>query len=199
LFWAIKNAPLTKIRPQTKKSGVYLIIAISLKLKAMKLVNPSISEQSIRNGLLTALALVAYFMLMNFLNLTHVLWLRYFNFIIMTAGVFYSIKIYKSKVQPEKLNYLEGLAVGFLTAFVSVFSFSFFIYFYLRSLNPGFMDYLHANEFMGQYLNAGAASFIIFIEGISSGAIASFVSMQYFKGSLLKNEASQQNVQDAII
>jgi hypothetical protein len=165
----------------------------------MKTDNTSISKQSIQNGLLTALALVAYFMLMDFLNLTYILWLRYFNLIIMTTGVFYAIKVYKSKIQPEKLNYLEGLAVGFLTAFISVFSFSLFIYFYLRSFDPGFMEYLHANDFMGQYLNPGAAAFIIFVEGISSGAIASFLSMQYFKGSILKTKVMQQKAQDALI
>ena len=146
----------------------------------MKTKDTSVQKISIAAGLLVCAGLIAYFLLMKMMGLLDVLELRILNFFILLAGIIYAIKYLQSQNQ-ENFEYFEGIAVGFLTACVSVISFGFFVFVYLKMIDPAFMQYIQENSIFGHYLTPGLAAVGIMIEGISSGAIISFACMQHFK------------------
>lgn len=143
------------------------------------------SKQSIENigikyGILSALAYILFFFLMQLLGLAHFYWLRALNYIFLFAGVFLSIKEYR-KSHEHSFAYMNGIGVGTMTAVISTAIFAVFIAFYLGLINPDFMDEIKKNEMFGQYLNPYIAGAAIFLEGSLSGSVTAYILMQYFK------------------
>jgi hypothetical protein len=138
----------------------------------------SIEYNGLVSGLMVFIGLVAYFLIMEAVDLEHNLELRALNIIIMGAGVLYSIKSIKEK--NEDFDYFKGIGTGMFTAVSSSFAFAIFIFIYLIS-NPEFLQEIKDVEPFGGYLNAFLISFIIIMEGAGSGFFLSFGIMQWYK------------------
>lgn len=138
----------------------------------------SIEYNGLRGGAFIFIGLVAYFLIMNALDLEHNLELRAFNIIIMGAGVFLSIKAINGK--NDDFDYFKGIGTGMLAAFSSSLAFAIFVFIYLMS-NPEFLAEIKEVEPFGNYLNAFIISFIIVMEGSGSGFFLSYASMQWYK------------------
>lgn len=128
------------------------------------------------------LALVGFFFLMKAVGLEHNLELRALNIIILASLVFAAIKRYK-KQSNGHLPYLPGISVGIITSAVGVVLFAIFIFLYLTVIAPEFMTMIEENEPFGNYLNPFLISFTIVLEGIISGLLASYASLQYLRPS----------------
>lgn len=139
-----------------------------------------LNKVAIKTGLAVFGGLVLYFFAMSALNLVTILELRGLNFFIILAGILYAIGNIRKR-KGEEFDYFEGLAIGFLTTLYSVIPFAAFIFIYLWQINPSFMEYIRENSMFGTYLTPSLAAFSILAEGIASGAIISFIAMQYFK------------------
>ncbi len=137
----------------------------------------------IKYGLLTAAGLVIYFFLMNVLNLTHHTALHFLNGIIMTTGVVMAIRAYK-RIKHGVLSYFSGLGVGVITAIVGTLLFAVFMVIYVNVGGADLLETLSSQPYIGERINItpGIVIFsVLMLEGVMSGAMVSFIAMQYFK------------------
>lgn len=142
----------------------------------------SIEGIGIKYGILSAIAFVLFFFLMQLLGLAHFYWLRALNYIFLFGGVFLAIKEYKGK-HSSTFSYMNGIGVGIMTSVISTGLFAVFMTLYLGVLDPEFMLEVKKEEMFGQYLNPYIAGALIFLEGSISGAFTAYILMQYFKRS----------------
>lgn len=140
----------------------------------------SVLTSGIGYGLFTAIALVAYFLLMSLFNLHRIVELRFLNGIIVTIGICWAIYSFK-KQGNGYIGYLQGLGLGFTTAAVAALLFGIFMVLYVTVINNEFMTTLRANQFFGEGLSVIVVFAVIVLEGVISGAMVSFIAMQYFK------------------
>jgi fumarate reductase subunit D len=133
-------------------------------------------------GILVSGALIAYFLIMRAFNLHEVLGLRYLNFVILLTGILIAFTTYKKKNKAEGIDYLTGLKMGFQITSVAIIPFAIFIGIYL-SIDHHFMEYLKVHAFYGGFLTPGLSAIGILMEGHASGAIMTFMAMQYFKAN----------------
>ncbi|ELR73656.1 hypothetical protein C900_02060 [Fulvivirga imtechensis AK7] len=142
----------------------------------------SIEGIGIKYGILSAIAYILFFFLMQLVGLAHFYWLRALNYIFLFAGIFLAIREYKAK-HVSTFAYMNGIGVGIMTSVISTAIFAVFIAFYLGIIDPEFMQQIQRDEMFGQYLNPYIAGALIFLEGSMSGAFTAYVLMQYFKRS----------------
>lgn len=139
---------------------------------------PLTFEQAARNGgFLLAAALIAFFLLMRVLGLAENLTLRLFNFVILFAGVYWSIRKFRDEGHADHFTYIRGLLTGSFTAVLGSAIFGLFILLYLNVFDTAFMESVREHAPMGPYLNPYIIAVTIWIEGIFSGMIFSFIAM----------------------
>jgi hypothetical protein len=138
----------------------------------------------IKYGLLTAAALITLFLGMRMLGLAERLELRFLNAIILIFGIILSIREYR-KNKDGRMQYLQGISCGTLTTLCTVSVFAVFMFIYLMFLDPAFMQAVKANHSQGQFLNPYVAAVAVFMEGLFSGIVMTFMTMQVLKESLL--------------
>jgi len=147
----------------------------------MKTSPPSIEKTGFKIGLMTFLSLVAYFMIMKFLGLSHVLEFRFINFLIIAFGVCYGINKFKRESQ-EKDFYLKGWGLGLFVSAVSTILFALFMSIYLSYFDDSLMQHIRETTTLGFTVASGLnVFFAIFMEGMASAVIITFAAMQYFK------------------
>jgi hypothetical protein len=146
----------------------------------MKTNSASVERIGLVTGLITSLALIAYFMLMKALGLSHILELRFFNFVIMAIGLYVGISYYKRSVPFSQEFYLKGLAQGAMITLVAVVSFALFISFYLHYFDRELMEHIRMT-FRTQKIDGFSIFTAVFMEGLASGMIITFCAMQYLK------------------
>ncbi|TPE42529.1 DUF4199 domain-containing protein [Pontibacter mangrovi] len=137
----------------------------------------------LKYGLLTAAGLIAYFLLMKLLGLTHIIELRFLNGVIMAVGVVLAIKAYKELVQGN-ISYFKGLVTGFITAVVGTVVFSAFMLIYVKTGGKELVEALSAERYFGDRIEEtpGVVIFsVLMLEGVISGFMTSFIAMQWFK------------------
>lgn len=140
----------------------------------------SMEKIGLATGLITSLALVAYFFAMKALGLAQVVELRFFNILIIAAGVIYGINNLKHKLHEQEF-YLKGLAQGMIITVVTVVSFALFMTIYLRYFDLGLMAEIGKRVPYTGSLDSMVIFVAIFMEGMASGAIITFSAMQYLK------------------
>lgn len=153
----------------------------------MKTLKTSVESVGLKIGLITFLALVAYFFIMKVLGLSHIIELRIFNFLILSSGICYGIYKLKKDLHEQDF-YLKGLAEGIYISIVALILFAAFISFYLEYFDIALMEHIKSSVAMGEYINGLTIFFVICMEGLASGAIITFCAMQYFKSEGVEGE-----------
>lgn len=128
-------------------------------------------------GTFIAGGLVLYFFIAYLFNFLHVIELRALNLLIMGAGVYYSLKQFHRTHRGE-LDYFRALAIGVSSAFIGTSTFVLFLFLYLK-VDTALMQSIIENEPMGPYLNAYIATFAVWVEGIFSGFIMTFILINF--------------------
>jgi hypothetical protein len=128
-------------------------------------------------GLRIAAGLIAFFLIMKVAGLAHEVELRLLNVIILTVGVYYALKKFK-QTHDDHLNYFRGLITGVATGAVASLIFAAFLFIYMK-VDAGMMEQIKANDPMGQHLNPYIAAFIVALEGLFSGLLATFVLLNW--------------------
>lgn len=147
----------------------------------MKTSAPSIEKIGFKVGFITFLSLVAYFMIMKFFGLSHVLELRFFNFIILGVGIGYGINKLKNELQ-ESDFYMKGWGEGMIISLVSIILFALFMSIYLSYFDEELMQHIREVTTLGFNATTGMhVFFAILIEGIASAVVITLGAMQYFK------------------
>lgn len=147
----------------------------------MKTSSPSIEKIGFKVGFVTFLSLVAYFMIMKFLGLSHVLELRFFNIVILAVGICYGINKIKRALQ-ESDFYLKGWAEAMFVSVVSTVLFALFMSLYLSYFDEPLMQHIRETTTLGFTVASGFhVFFAVFMEGMASAVVITLAAMQYFK------------------
>jgi hypothetical protein len=147
-------------------------------------------------GAIIALGLIVYFFIMYAAGLIHVIELRLFNLIIMLAGVYYALKQFK-RTHTGKLDYFRAMTTGLATAGIAAATFSLFLFIYLK-LDGNLMRSIAENEPLGQYLNPYIASFIVLLEGVFSGFMASYLLANFLSTDTYVIDRAVDHVADRL-
>jgi hypothetical protein len=157
------------------------MIIESINYQAMKLASLKIFQHSRRipeiYGTFIALGLTLYFFIAYLAGFLHVIELRALNFIILATGVYYSLKQYK-RTHAGELNYFRALTIGVSSSFIGTSTFVLFLFLYLK-IDRGLMQSIIESEPMGPYLNEYIATFAVWVEGIFSGFIMTFILVNF--------------------
>ena len=128
-------------------------------------------------GLKIAGGLIAFFVFMKLLGLSHHVELRFLNLVILTSGVYFALRRFKH-THNESLNYFRGLITGVATSGIASLLFGIFLFAYMQ-MDADLMKSIQDNEPMGRYLNAYMAAFIVMLEGFFSGFLVTFVLLNW--------------------
>ena len=148
----------------------------------------NIKKIILTNAVKIYLGIVLFFFLMKLLKLEHYTEFRLLNFIFVLWGINSAIK--KNILKNNHNNYFENLYVGFSTSFLAMILLSFSLIIYLSYINPSFIQVIENLKIWGNHLTIPLITFAIFIEGISSSLICTFILMQYWKAIKAPNGAS---------
>jgi hypothetical protein len=144
--------------------------------------------QSVKYGFYTGLSLILYFLIMKIFDFHRNLDLHYLNIFFLFFGLLFSIR--KIKLFSGELKYLEGLKIGIIVTIISILMLNLFMLFYEFFVDPSFLKLLQEKISFGYVESPAVTSFIvfglIFIEGLSSGFILTYMLMQYFKNDYSK-------------
>ena len=128
-------------------------------------------------GLRIAAGLIAYFLVMKLVGLSHHVELRLMNLVILTAGIYLALKKFKL-THTDHLNYFRGLIMGVATGGIGSLVFGLFLFIYMQ-LDSDMMQSIIDNEPMGRYLNPYMSAFIVVLEGFFSGLLVTFVLLNW--------------------
>lgn len=146
----------------------------------MKTSFPSIEKIGIRVGLTIFFGLVVYFMLMKWLGLSHILELRFFNFVILAVGICYGINKFKHDSH-ESDFYLKGWGQGIFIAVVAIVLFALFMSLYINFIDKELLQRIRETTTIGVEATGFHLFFAILMEGMASAAVITLSAMQYFK------------------
>ena len=144
--------------------------------------NATVESTALRYGLITTIGLIILFFIMKFMGWVHTIELRALNVFILAAGVIMALKAFKA-IKPDSFTYLKGLGLGVLTGIWASIVFALFVFVYTNFIDPVFMQSIIDNEPFGQYLNPYIAAVAVAVEGIASGMIVAFITMNYMDTS----------------
>jgi hypothetical protein len=146
----------------------------------------SLEKSGLKAGLITCASLIVYFMIMKYFNFMHSAVAWGLNFIILYAGIALSYHYYRLKTKPN-VEYFPGLMLGAMTTAVSVIPFVMFVYIYFTEGDASLMLSLKDNIlFMGEQITPFRIAGATMIEGLCSGFVISFISMQYLRSGFKK-------------
>jgi hypothetical protein len=128
-------------------------------------------------GVRIAVGLIAYFVVMHLMGLSHHVELRLLNLMILVAGVYLALQKFR-RTHEAHLNYFRALVTGVSTAAIGSFIFAIFLFIYMTA-DENLMNSIRENEPMGRYLNPYIASFIVALEGVFSGLLVTFILINF--------------------
>ena len=170
-----------------KKSGprtaalLLIFKAVQRKSCVMKPIAAKIFQNSRRipeiYGTFIAGGLVLYFLIAYIFGFLHIIELRLLNLFIMAAGIYFSLKQYK-RTHHGELDYFRALVVGVASAFIGTSTFVLLLFLYLK-IDTNLMQAIIEKEPMGMYLNTYIATFAVWVEGIFSGFIMTFILINF--------------------
>jgi hypothetical protein len=129
---------------------------------------------AIKFGLILAIGLTSFFLVMHYLGLSQNYNLRIFNGAIHLSAIYYAIKTGISEKVISGDNYISAVFLGMLSSFIGVAAFAFFQLIFL-SLDTTFMAQIKESFSIGQYLTPFSASLIILVEGVVVSLIGSYL------------------------
>ena len=135
---------------------------------------------AIKHGILTALGLIIYFLVIKMMDLHTNPWLRLFNGAVMALGIFIAIKRYRF-ISGSSFNYINGFKVGIISGFLATFIFAIFMGIYMFHIDEAFMNTLLKDWFEDMDYGGGILIFVIIIEGLASSTVLALTFMQIFK------------------
>lgn len=152
----------------------------------------SIEKIGITTGLLIAVVLIAYFMVMKLFGLTDVLELRLFNTVFVAAGVIYGINKHQKSLSKDDELYFDGWAQGMYIVAVSTISFAFFMSIYISYFDIPLLKHIQTSKNLGEYINGFTIFIALLTEGFISGVVITFAAAQYFAG-----KAEEKSTEDS--
>ncbi len=144
----------------------------------------------IKYGLLIAVGLIAYFLILSLFNLHIYSLFSLFNGVIMAVGMWLALKAYRSS-KGSKFKYQKGFMASLLTGFNATIVFTIFFAFYATELNQDFLNSL-INIWPEDYgTSIGIVVFVVAIMGFATSLVLTLAYMQLFKDSWNTTEGKE--------
>lgn len=137
---------------------------------------------ALKYGLYITASLIAYFLILRLFNLHENPWLRLFNGVFMSSGIYFAIKYYKL-MSDKNFSYINGAKTALVTGFVATVLFTVFMAIYMFHIDVAFTKKLLGDWLSDYEAGANILLFIIFVEGLASTVVLALAFMQLFKNS----------------
>ena len=145
----------------------------------------------VRYGLVIAVCLIAYFLVVRLFNLHENPWLRLLNGAIVAYGIYAAIR-YRRLVEGSAFEYYGGFKTGIYTGFLATLVFVFFMAVYMFHLDPEFPGKIMDRWMKDYNQGPGILIFILTVEGFASAVVLTLTFMQKFKPSWNTKKSSQK-------
>ncbi len=136
----------------------------------------------LRYGIVIAIVLIAYFLIIKLFGGHENPWLRLLNGVIMAYGIYAAIRLRKL-LEGEKFGYYNGFRTGLFTGVVATFIFVGFMALYMYHLDPDFPNRIMGNWVEEYKQGPGILLFVLLVEGLASAVVLTLAFMQKFKTS----------------
>jgi hypothetical protein len=144
----------------------------------------------IKYGLIIAVGLIAYFLILSLFNLHIYPLFSLFNGVIMAVGIWLALKAYRNS-KGAKFKYQKGFMASLLTGFNATIVFTIFFAFYATELNANYLSNL-INMWRTDYgTEIGIVLFVVAIMGFATTLVLTLAYMQLFKDSWNTKEGQQ--------
>lgn len=137
---------------------------------------------SIKFGVLTAIALIVYFLFLGMLGVNTNPFYSFFNAVIYVSFLSLSFRNLQEK-EPGRVSYKRGFEVPFFAGIVATAIFSIFFITYFAYV-PDFSKELLKN--IGEFANMGGIFLTVVTMGIVTSLVVAFSLMQLHKKELVK-------------
>jgi hypothetical protein len=139
-------------------------------------------KKEIKNGYFIFIAMGTYFLLMEFLGLAHLFYLRLFNIVFVLYAVNNTIQ---SRVAHGKKKFAPNVKAALVTSLVGVFLSitGLFIYSYMRG-GDIYVQKLSESFLFGGQPSINIYCFSLLFEGIASSVIVTMLFMFYWNNKL---------------
>lgn len=146
----------------------------------MKKINSSTNNISFIISFITLVGMVLYFAIMSVSGMVYQTGFRALNIVFVAAGLFWLMHEFK-KEEGTKFHYFQGAIKGISFTFQVMLVYSVFIWMALRYLNPELMTEISEASLLEGHMTPVIASLVVFIEGMASGLLITFASLQWYK------------------
>ncbi|WP_224484095.1 DUF4199 domain-containing protein [Robertkochia aurantiaca] len=145
----------------------------------------------IRYGLVMAVALIAYFLIVKLFGLHENPWLRLLNGVIMAYGLYSAIR-YRRVLEGSDFSYYKGFKTGIYAGFLATLIFVGFMAVYMFHLDPDFPESIMTTWMKDYNQGPGILIFILTVEGFASTVVLTLAFMQKFKPSWNSKKSAQK-------
>ena len=128
-------------------------------------------------GIFTAIALIAYFIIMYWAGLAYITEFRLFNFLILFAVIYWTMRR-QNDDSGHTIGWFDALGGGCIAVLTAVDAFSVFMFIFLF-LNPDMMAQIRHHAMGGEYLTPTTSAIGVFMEGFSSGMIMAYIFLSW--------------------
>jgi len=140
---------------------------------------------AIKYGLILALGLTLFFLIMHFLGLSANYNLRIFNGVIHLSVIYFAMMAGLAAGVISGENYVNSVFLGMICSFIGVAIFAFFQMLFLN-FDTAFMAQIKENVSIGEYLNPYTASLLILAEGVAVSLIGSYILARVIEMRMVK-------------
>jgi amino acid transporter len=149
-------------------------------MEERKKIRKSIRKVGIRYGLISAGALILYFILMRIIGLVHFVELRFLNYLIIAVCMYKALHTLGSIKHPERLPYFKGMGVEYWVAIVSAVVFGIFLFIY-SSIDHAFVKMMEPRLPYDGKLTPAMIAFEVFSEIIIVSIVLNLMVLMIFK------------------
>ena len=139
----------------------------------------SFERLGIRYGLWVGTAYIAFFLLMKVFGLHERTEVAYINGVFLIGGIVLALREYR-RATHNRIDYLPGLGVGFLTSLVSSVILALFFIAY-STIDKEFASHVMTGNLYGMQLSVLMIFLVIILQGTVAGTFIGFIAMQFFK------------------
>lgn len=143
-------------------------------------IRKSIRKIGMKYGLISAAAMILYFVFMRIIGMVQIVELRFLNYLILAVCMYKALHTLGSIKHPERLPYFKGMGVEYWVAIVSAVVFGIFLFIY-SSIDEKFVKMMEPRMPYDGTLTPAMIAFETFSEIIIISVVLNLMVLMIFK------------------